>query len=155
MQLHINEATINQISTFIQACPLDALDPRVPAALILTGPSIASHALLFEQLSVVTTRVDNNIFTALTSSLAPNLKTLLKHLIHKATASTASTDDDNDDDEGDQGRAIRKRPRLLNYDLRLLHEHVQEKNVSKVVVAFQDCEAFDGQLLSDVLDLLR
>jgi len=88
----------------------------------------------------------------LTSSLAPNLKTLLKHLIGRATLSTPDVDLDENDEVNRPGR---KRAHLLDYDLRLLHEHVQEMAISRVVVAFQDCEAFDGSLLSDVIDLLR
>lgn len=124
---------------------------KVASALILTGPSIASHALLFDQLYDSITKSKENVFVAIASSLAPNLKTVLKHLIQRATSSYSAGDEDEDEE------AVVKpnRSRLLNYDLRLLHEHVQEKKVPRVVVAFQDCEAFDGQLLSDIIELLR
>lgn len=135
----------------MQEAPRNELHVKVPSALILTGPSIASHALLFDQLSNSTTKSKDNVFVAVTSSLAPNLKTLLKHLIQRATSSNSAGAEDGDEE------AISRpnRSRLLNYDLRLLHEHVQEKSVLRVVVAFQDCEAFDGQLLSDIIELLR
>lgn len=84
--------------------------------------------------------------------MAPNLKTLLKNLIQKGTSADAPSDDD---DEIDVVKPNRKRSRLLNYDLQLLHNYSQERKLSRVVVAFQDCEGFDGSLLSDTLELLR
>lgn len=125
---------------------------KVPSAIILTGPSIASHGLLFDQMAESVMASDRNIFVSLTSNLAPNLKTLLKHLIQKATASDLGADED---DEVDAPRTNKKRSRYLNYDLQLLFDYTKDKGVSRVVVAFQDCEAFDGSLLSDVIELLR
>jgi origin recognition complex subunit 3 len=107
--------------------------------------------LLFSQLSNRISQTEQSIFVSLTSSLAPNLKTLLKNLIAKGTSSNAQSDDE---DEVDAVKPTRKRTRLLNYDLQLLYDYVQEKNLSRVVVAFQDCEAFDGALLSDAIELL-
>lgn len=46
-------------------------------------------------------------------------------------------------------------PRLLAYDLDLLHDYVERKGVTKLVLALQDSEAFDPALLSDLLSLLR
>lgn len=127
-------------------------DAKVASALILTGPSIASHALLFNQLSEATVSLGETICVVLTSALAPNLKTLLKHLIQRATVSIAG-DDYDEQEEG--SRPNRSNVRLLSYDLQLLYEHVQDNNISRVGVAFQDCEAFDGQLLSEIVELLR
>ncbi|THZ88881.1 hypothetical protein D6C84_00522 [Aureobasidium pullulans] len=149
--LEINESTISQISTFVETTDPQPAPGRISSAIILTGPSIASHALLFSQLSNRISQTDQSIFVPLTSSLAPNLKTLLKNLIAKGTSSNAQSDDE---DEVDAVKPTRKRTRLLNYDLQLLYDYVQEKKLSRVVVAFQDCEAFDGALLSDAIELL-
>jgi origin recognition complex subunit 3 len=107
--------------------------------------------LLFSQLSTSIGQTDGSIFIPLTSTLAPNLKTLLKNLISKGTSADAQSDDE---DEVDAVKPTRKRTRLLNYDLQLLYDYTQEKSLSRVVVAFQDCEAFDGALLSDAIELL-
>ena len=91
-------------------------------------------------------------FLSLPSQLCPNLKTLLKHLIFQAT-SNESLDEGDEDDQMVISR--RRGPRLLNYDLQILHNAVQDQKLDKIVVAFQDCEAFDGSLLSDAIELLR
>ncbi|KAI4748009.1 hypothetical protein E4T50_01729 [Aureobasidium sp. EXF-12298] len=149
--LEINESTINQISTFVESTLPQPAPGKVSSAIILTGPSIASHALLFSQLSSSIGHTEGSIFVPLTSNLAPNLKTLLKNLISKGTFSDAQSDDE---DEVDTVKPTRKRTRLLNYDLQLLYDYTQEKGLSRIVVAFQDCEAFDGALLSDAIELL-
>ncbi|KAI4726387.1 hypothetical protein E4T49_05869 [Aureobasidium sp. EXF-10728] len=149
--LEINESTINHITTFVDTTDPQPTPGKVSSAIILTGPSIASHALLFSQLSSSISQADGSSFVPLTSALAPNLKTLLKNLISHGTSSDAQSDDE---DEVDAAKPTRKRTRLLNYDLQLLYDYVQEKGLSRVVVAFQDCEAFDGALLSDAIELL-
>lgn len=148
--LEINHKTITEIASFVQTA--DTSSPKIPSGIILTGPSIASHALLFDQLSETTSSVPGHTFLSLTSAAAPNLKTLLKQLIQKGTASDVSAEED---DEVQMTKAGHKGPRLLNYDIQLLYNHVQTKNISRVVVAFQDCEAFDGTVLSDTIELLR
>lgn len=42
-------------------------------------------------------------------------------------------------------------PKLLNYDLQILYDYVQAHAVQKVVVGFQDSEAFDASLLADLI----
>ncbi|KAI9886817.1 MAG: hypothetical protein M1823_001388 [Watsoniomyces obsoletus] len=44
--------------------------------------------------------------------------------------------------------------KLLDYDLEILHGHVRRLELEKVVVAFQDGEAFDGILLSELISLM-
>ena len=149
--MEINGSTISQISTFVESTLPQPSPGKVSSAIILTGPSIASHALLFSQLSSSISQADGSIFVPLTSTLAPNLKTLLKNLISRGTSSNAQSDDE---DEVDTVKPTRKRTRLLNYDLQLLYDYTQEKQLSRAVVAFQDCEAFDGALLSDAIELL-
>ena len=45
--------------------------------------------------------------------------------------------------------------KLLNYDLQILHDHLQTSGQGKIVVAFQDSEAFDSGLLGEVINLFR
>jgi origin recognition complex subunit 3 len=101
----------------------------------------------------------------LQSGDAPNLKTALKKLIRNATNQGNGMEDDevntakhgvsplryssSDSSLTDQGR------KLLNYDLQILHDHVKDHDFSKVVVAFQDSEAFESSLLAELIALFR
>ncbi len=49
----------------------------------------------------------------------------------------------------------RQGPKLLNYDLQVLYEFVHTNKIQKVVVGFQDSEAFDGTLLADLIALFQ
>jgi len=49
----------------------------------------------------------------------------------------------------DQGR------KFLNYDLEILHKYVNSHRCDRVVLILQDSEAFDGELLSEIVRLLR
>ena len=44
---------------------------------------------------------------------------------------------------------------MLNYDLEMLHIFVRRHGIRRVLVYLQDCEAFDDELLSDLIDMLR
>ncbi|KAL8969992.1 MAG: hypothetical protein Q9197_004052 [Variospora fuerteventurae] len=46
-----------------------------------------------------------------------------------------------------------RRPRL-SYDLQILCDHVRSQSIDRVVLAFHDSEAFDGTLLSDLIELI-
>ena len=127
---------------------------RLPAAIVVTGPGLASQTVLFEQLAATPKSGKRTSFICLSSGQAPNLKTFLKHVISKGSSRANSLDDDEDQDEIMQD-VQRKRPRLLNYDLQILQDAVEEQSLSKVVICFQDCEAFDGALMSDAIELLR
>lgn len=102
----------------------------------------------------------------LESGDAPNLKTSLKNIIRAAITNT----------EGNDGyqkfltdRTVCfclsvfslsilteiKGPRLLGYDLDLLHDYVQRRGKKKLVLALRDSEAFDPGLLTDLLSLFK
>lgn len=44
--------------------------------------------------------------------------------------------------------------RLLKYDLQILANAFPESRLGRVVITFQDSEAWDGPLLSDIIDVL-
>ena len=70
-------------------------------------------------------------------------------LIQKATASTVEEDEDEE-----LTSTSRKGPRLLNYDLQILHEHVRDRKIEQVVIAFPDTEALGSHLLSELIELM-
>lgn len=86
----------------------------------------------------------------LTSKDATNLKSTLKKLIKDATQQ-----DEGLDDEDDEVVVGRKGARLLNYDLQILQNWCKIHEGQKVVIAIQDTEAFDGNILSDLISLFR
>ncbi|KAH7399577.1 origin recognition complex subunit [Pyrenochaeta sp. MPI-SDFR-AT-0127] len=124
----------------------------IPTALIVAGPSIASHGPFFERLGRKIKEDANSAYVVLTSGECPNLKTLLKNLIKKAT----SRAEDDDEDEQDRPTASsRYGPKLLNFDLGHVQEWQKKNRISSVVVAIQDSEAFDAGLLVDMIDLFH
>lgn len=130
---------------------LSSYDGKIPTALILAGPNIASHTPLFEQLA---SRIRDEDRTGpvivLTSKDATNLKSTLKKLIKDATQQ-----DEGLDDEDDEVVIGRKGARLLNYDLQILQNWCKIHEGQKVVIAIQDTEAFDGNILSDLISLFK
>lgn len=147
----VNRATLDEIINFIKTAGFSQDQAtRIPTGLVVAGPSIASHAQLFDSLAQRTANEADSAFVALASNECPNLKTLLKNLIRKATSA--------EEDEGDEHVSTRRKgPKLLNYDLQLLLEWCkdQHQNPAHVVVTFRDSEAFDGPLLADAIQLLR
>lgn len=124
----------------------------IPTALIVAGPSIASHGPFFERLGPKIKEDANSAYIVLTSGECPNLKTLLKNLIKKATLRV----EDDDEDEQDRPAApSRHGPKLLNYDLGHIRGWQEKNRVSSIVVAVQDSEAFDAGLLADMIDLFQ
>ncbi|KAH0544505.1 hypothetical protein FGG08_001404 [Glutinoglossum americanum] len=121
---------------------------KIPTGLILAGPGIASHGLLFEQLITQIRAEDIGPVVVLTSGEASNLKTILKKLIRKTTCQVNDPDEDTKEHE-----VFGKGPKLLSYDLQILYDYVKTHDSQKVTIAFQDSEAFDGVLLGDLITL--
>lgn len=45
--------------------------------------------------------------------------------------------------------------KFLDYDLEALHAHIEPYESKQVIVAFQDSEAFDTGLLSDLITIFK
>ncbi|KAE9971384.1 hypothetical protein EG328_003140 [Venturia inaequalis] len=144
-----NRVTLEELNDFTQTAKRERTGQKLPCGLILAGPSIAAHTTLFEQLAERVTDEASTTFALVTSTDAPNLKTVLKVIIKSATARKSV-----DDDEMELVSASRKGPKLLNYDLQLLHDWVGENGVEQVVVSFRDIEAFDSNVLSETIEQL-
>lgn len=125
-------------------------DGKIPTALILTGPNIASHTPLFEQLaSRIRDEEKIGPVATLTSKDATNLRSILKKLIRDTTQQDEGIDDEEEEIVG------RKGSKLLNYDLQILQNWCKLHEGQKIVIAIQDTEAFDGTILSDLVSLFR
>ncbi|KAK3487372.1 origin recognition complex subunit 3 N-terminus-domain-containing protein [Neurospora crassa] len=151
-----NRTTLEDVSSFIRDAEGDATrGTRIPAGFIITGPNIASQDLLFEQLSEALGKATQARFVRLRAAGAPNLKAALKKIIRDATAQVSLDGGDGDEDtEVALGRDGRK---YLDYDLEGLHAFfgVQQDSSRRVVVAFEDSEAFESSLLTDLLGLFH
>ncbi|OTA64543.1 hypothetical protein K449DRAFT_404067 [Hypoxylon sp. EC38] len=142
-----NQSTLNEVISFLQTTPDHASTGKIPSAFIITGPNLASQDLLFEQLSeALQLQVDAKV-VRLRSGDASNLKAVLKKTIHDVTA--RETDDENDLElsTGKDGR------KYLNYDLEALYAHLKTNPRRHIIIAFQDSEAFESGLLSDLISL--
>ncbi|KAI6716843.1 hypothetical protein JHW43_000576 [Diplocarpon mali] len=141
-----NEGTLAEVTDFINASKQISLN--VATGFVVTGPNITSQGLLFKQLSSRLVEQVGGPVVTLRSGDASNLKAVLKKVIRDATSQRY----DEDDDEGvlykKDGR------RLLNYDLEILHGFIQLHKCQAVVIAFQDSEAFDFNLLAELIILL-
>ena len=141
-------------------------DGKIPAGLILAGPSIAAHGLLFQQLATRIRAESRNLTIVLTSAESVNLKTVLKNLIRNATSQAGGLSDDRLSigvyEKVKAPLPVRisrlnpsKASKHLNYDLQILFEYITSKKIDRVVIACQDSEAFDSSLLAELVGLFR
>ncbi|KAL1870431.1 Origin recognition complex subunit 3 [Diaporthe australafricana] len=144
-----NRSTLDAVASFVGEAPVEA-HSKIPAALIVTGPNISSQDLLFEQLAEGLGESVNGAIVRLRSAEVPNLKATLKKMIRDVTR--RSSEHMGDDAELSVGMDGRK---YLDYDLEALHAHVEQHGAKQVIVAFQDSEAFDTGLLSDLITLFN
>lgn len=138
----------DDVLRFIDCATSSRRQSKIPTALIVTSPSASTEFLLGVQQEVSSN--DKRIFLTLNPSDGPNLKTLLKNLIQRAT----QTSRDDEDDEP-TGKLTEKGYRLLNYDLQILHQWITAKGIQKIVLALRDGEMFDVNVLSDFVILLQ
>ncbi|KAI5786389.1 origin recognition complex subunit 3 N-terminus-domain-containing protein [Peziza echinospora] len=147
----VNEKMMSEVSNFVRNAAPERYDGKIPTAVILVGPNIASHGPLFSQLA---TRIqyDEKIgpVVELSSKDASNLKGVLKKLIRDATQEDQGLDDE---DDVPTGKKQQGGPKLLNYDLQILQNWCFERPGMKVTVAVQDTDAFDSGILSDLVSL--
>jgi origin recognition complex subunit 3 len=149
-----DSATQEKIVDFISTSTSSPDEPKfaIPTGLIVAGPSIASHGPFFQRLGRKIKSEQDSAYILLTSGECPNLKTLLKNLIKKATS---RVEDEDEDDLDQTSKPSRYGPKLLNYDLGHIQEWRKKNRVSSIVVTIQDSEAFDAGLLVDLIDLLQ
>ncbi|EPE29227.1 hypothetical protein GLAREA_00387 [Glarea lozoyensis ATCC 20868] len=123
-----NEGTLADVSQFVNDSEVYRSDDKLPSAFIVTGPNISSQSLLFNQLSTKLRSEINGPVITLRSGDATNLKSVLKIIIRTATNQLL--------DEGG-----------------LSNDH--NVGCKKIVVAFQDSEAFETNILVDLISLFK
>lgn len=97
---HANRSTLEAVASFVREAPGEA-PAQIPAALIVTGPNIASQDLLFEQLAeslgggeAAAGGVGPGRCVRLRAAEAPNLKATLKKIIRDLTKQVSGGGDD-------------------------------------------------------------
>ncbi|MCJ1262646.1 hypothetical protein MMC22_002516 [Lobaria immixta] len=143
-----NISTIDQVVSFVHAIDFAKTESKIPTGLIVAGPTINTDAVLFESITDRVKFGERVTVVNLDSAQIPNLKSALKYINRYASNQATDLDDEETTDDGQQGG------RHLNYDLQILHRHVQLHSISRVVLSFQDSEAFEGGLLTDLIDVL-
>ncbi|KAK3693833.1 origin recognition complex subunit 3 N-terminus-domain-containing protein [Podospora appendiculata] len=146
-----NRETLDEVALFMREAGAEAetAGGKIPAGFIITGPNIASQDLLFEQLAEGLSEATGAKVVRLRSAGAPNLKAVLKKIIRDATSRGADGGDDAEVSVGSDGR------KYLNYDLEALHVFLTAQDSRRVIVAFEDSEAFDSGLLADLIALFH
>ncbi|EEH06587.1 origin recognition complex subunit [Histoplasma capsulatum G186AR] len=140
----VDSKILGNVSTFLEHSSPDNCDGRIPTGLITLGSNISSMGRLLDRLrEQIQSRTTGQVVT-LDSGNASNLKNILKQIIRSGTNMINGVDKDRD----------QVGPKPLAYDLNILHDHVKEKGVRKVVIAFRDSEAWDHGLLGDLISLL-
>ncbi|KAI0537627.1 origin recognition complex subunit 3 N-terminus-domain-containing protein [Xylaria digitata] len=144
-----NQSTLQEVASFLRNAPDHTPASKIPSAFIITGPNIASQDLLFEQLSDTLQHEASARVVRLRSGDASNLRAVLRKIIRDIISRDLIDGDEFDLTTSKDGR------KFLNYDLEALHAHlglIPRRNL--VIIAFQDSEAFDSGLLSDLISLL-
>ncbi|KAK3996825.1 origin recognition complex subunit 3 [Cladorrhinum sp. PSN332] len=144
-----NKSTLEEVEAFFSSAPSGSGgDNKIPAGFVITGPNIASQELLFEQLAERLGSSGAKV-VRLRAAEAGNLKAGLRRVIGGIVG--------DGDDEGEKEKGRRK---YLDYDLEGLHaflkrEGGEEEEKGKVVVMFQDSEAFDTGVLGEMIGLFH
>ncbi|PNS20338.1 hypothetical protein CAC42_5788 [Sphaceloma murrayae] len=151
----LNSQAVLEVSDFIVNATTAGTDPKIDSAILITGPTLSSQGLLTSQIYHRVKKQTRSSFVSFSSTEATNLKAVLKKVnaVISSRDHLHDDDDDNDEDGGDQDSSARRGMKLLNYDLRIAQQAVEDQGLTKVIVGFQDCEAFDGSLLSDIVEL--
>ncbi|KAJ5804253.1 uncharacterized protein N7518_000556 [Penicillium psychrosexuale] len=145
----VDSAVLADVLSFVRNTSPQTCDGCIPTALVTVGSNVSSLSRLLSRLNGQLISTEEGSVVVLESGDAPNLKTTLKNIIRAAVTNT-------DGNDGYQKFLTdRAGPRLLGYDLDLLHDYVQRKGTKKLVLALRDSEAFDPGLLTDLLSLFK
>ncbi|EFX00823.1 origin recognition complex subunit [Grosmannia clavigera kw1407] len=135
-----NRVTLDAITDFIE----QPSGTKLPAAFVILGPAATSDMLLFRQLAASSRAADDSEarirrMVRLRAAEAPNLRAALKAIVQEVTATAAETD----------GRET-----YLAYDLEAVYAFVRGRD-ARIIVTFEDSEAFDSNILADLLGYLH
>ncbi|KAF1814016.1 hypothetical protein P152DRAFT_465744 [Eremomyces bilateralis CBS 781.70] len=143
-----NQSVLDDVISFVSSSLEESATDQIPAAFVVAGAGVSSQKQFFKSLSDQLSHPKSYHLVSVSAGSSPNLKAFLKRII---TDVTSSADDYANGDEVEvfSGRDVS----LLNYDLRIMHDWAKRNEKECILVAFEDSEAFDSSLLSDIIDL--
>ena len=112
--------------------------------MIVQGPENGTFTGFSDALCKDLANLERTMCIKLTAAQSPNLRTVLRYVNQAATLSGDELDDANTGSGS-----------ILNYDLRRLHRHVERHSLHQVILVFEDSEAFEAALFSDIIDFLK
>ncbi|CAD6583165.1 MAG: hypothetical protein ASARMPREDX12_001195 [Alectoria sarmentosa] len=148
-RIHDDASTeaIKEVASFINSADRTESIGKLRTGLLVTGPDNSTTVSLFESIAEIANLEVRTIWVTLSSGQSPNLKTTLKYINQRATSRNLDSQDDAILDEANDGRR-------LNYDLQILGDYVQSHAIDKVLLSFQDSEAFEVKVLTDLIEVL-
>ncbi|KAL1890407.1 Origin recognition complex subunit 3 [Sporothrix stenoceras] len=160
-----NQATLSAVMDFVEK----PIQTKLLAAFVILGPAATTDMLLFRQLSSSFTESEKTInsekatkdkdrcvrrMVRLRAAEAPNLRAALKTIVQ--IASSPSSGNGVDGGEADEDDVVAHNGnKYLAYDLEAVAAAITNQSTSRIVVAFEDSEAFDAALLADLLSFLH
>lgn len=142
-----NNETLDNILEFVLNAGWEEDSYTIPTGFIVTGPNISSQEFLFNQISSRLRAHINGSVVIIRSTDVSNIKSVLKQLIRDAISQGSEILDDNSSYNIENGR------KLLNFDLKILHNFVKQHGSTAITIAFQDSEAFDTKIVGELVAL--
>ncbi|KAG7006021.1 origin recognition complex subunit 3 [Physcia stellaris] len=137
-------SALNDIASFVEKAHFNVNCEKLPTGLISGAPNVSIQAGLTHAIAQRIRANEDIVYIRLLSTQQPNLKAVLKHINRQAKSQVGNTENQN----------LAERDHYLNYDLQMLHDHVQNRSIQKVVLYFQDSEGFQETLLADLIEIL-
>lgn len=143
-----NESIVANVNSFIRNRHGRDDARKLPVGILASGPGSTSNDALFQQVQESYISDDSYGLGLLPASSCPNLKTLLRNLIHDVTQGFKGGICDGTLEDGPL-------PKLLNYDLQILHNWCKYHHTKRVVVVFPESDGLSIAMLSDLLCLFK
>ncbi|KAJ3300169.1 hypothetical protein HK104_003779 [Borealophlyctis nickersoniae] len=128
---------------------------ELPTALMFAGINIPDHDLVFSQIATKLSNEAGHLVATLPSKDCPTLKSAIKNLIEQFLGLERDVkDDDVDEVSGNWLSASFKSAKLPNYDMQILDGWFRQlKNPGNLVIIIPDFEAFDAEVLQDLITI--
>ncbi|CAK7266299.1 Origin recognition complex subunit 3 [Sporothrix epigloea] len=168
-----NQATLSSVMDFIEK----PIQSKIPTAFVILGPAATTDMLMFRQLATSLADSEKDInqlskvsngqrdrcvrcMVRLRAAEAPNLRAALKAIVHAAATRNLSGGSNGSGDAPDEEDVVAHNgTKYLAYDLEAVATAISSESSSttssRIVVAFEDSEAFDAALLADLLSFLH